>query len=104
MGRRMPGRSDEVHGDVVEGYGAVADTFRRQFRDGLEVGAACAVYRDAQPVVDLWGGYRDGPRRLPWERDTLVPVWSTTKGLASMVLAVAHSRGLFDLDEQVAAY
>jgi hypothetical protein len=42
-----------LHGDVDEGYGAVADAFRRNFADGLEIGAACAVYRDGVKVVDL---------------------------------------------------
>jgi CubicO group peptidase (beta-lactamase class C family) len=102
--KRVRGRAGQVFGDVEEGYGAVADTFRRQFAEGRETGAACAVLRDGRMVVDLWGGYRDGPRRLPWVRDTLVPVWSTTKGLASMTLAVAHSRGSLDFDEPVATY
>lgn len=82
MTRRVRGRVDQIHGDVEGGYGPVADVFWRQFSGGREVGAACAVHRDGRLVVDLWGGYRDGPRRLPWERGTLVPVWSTTKGLA----------------------
>ena len=104
MTRRVRGGVDQVLGDVENGYGAVADVFRRHFTEGREVGAACAVHRDGRLVVDLWGGYRDGPRRLPWEHDTLVPVWSTTKGLASMAFAVAHSRGFLDFDERVAAY
>lgn len=52
--------------------------------------------------MDLWGGYRIGLTRAPWEEDTLVPVLSTTKGVASMALAVAHSRGLIDYDARVA--
>jgi CubicO group peptidase (beta-lactamase class C family) len=55
-------------------------------------------------VVDLWGGYRDARRRDPWEEDTLATVFSTTKGMAAMAIAVAHSRGLFELDEPVVAY
>lgn len=82
----------------------VADTFRRQLEQRREIGAACAVFIDGDKVVDLWGGERDRRRRLPWQEDTLVPVFSTTKGLATMVLAVAHSRGRLDFDEAVAAY
>lgn len=93
-----------IHGGVDEGYGAIADEFRRNFAERGDVGAACAVYRDGRKVVDLWGGYRDGPRRLPWDRDTLVMVWSTTKGMASIAIALAHSRGWLDFDERVAAY
>lgn len=90
-----------VRGDVDEGFGAVADAFRANLVDRNEVGAACAVYRDGRAVVDLWGGFRDAARTLPWGRDTLVPVFSTTKGMASIAMAVAHSRGLFELDDLV---
>ena len=62
------------------------------------------VVRDGKLVVDLWGGYRDKKRRKPWQRDTLVTVWSTTKGMSATAMAVAHSRGLFDLDERIAVY
>ena len=95
---------DLVHGDVDEGYGPVADAFRRNFADRREVGAACAVYRNGRKVVDLWGGYRDGVRRLPWREDTVVVMYSTTKGVSSLALALAHSRGLLDYDAPVAAY
>ncbi|MFK4548303.1 CubicO group peptidase (beta-lactamase class C family) [Streptomyces tendae] len=93
-----------VHGDVDEGYGAVADAFRRNFADGLEVGAACAVYQDGVKVVDLWGGYRNGLTRDPWQENTQVLVFSTTKGVASLAVAVAHARGLLSYDERVATY
>jgi CubicO group peptidase (beta-lactamase class C family) len=93
-----------VQGDVDEGYGAVADAFRRNFAEGREVGAACAVYRDGVKVVDLWGGYRNGLTRAPWQENTLVPVYSTTKGVASLAVALAHARGQLNYDERVAAY
>lgn len=90
-----------MHGDVEEGFGAVADAFRSNLVDRNEVGAACAVHREGRTVVDIWGGFRDAARTSPWERDTLVPVFSTTKGMASIAMAVAHSRGLFGLDDRV---
>jgi CubicO group peptidase (beta-lactamase class C family) len=95
---------EAVRGEVDEGYGPVADAFRRNFAERGEIGAACAVYRDGRKVVDLWGGYRDGEARAPWEEDTVVPMFSTTKGVASMAVAVAHSQGLLDYDAPVAAY
>lgn len=94
----------DVHGDVDDGFGAVADEFRRNFADRNELGAACAVVRDGKLIVDLWGGHRDRRRRHLWEHNTLVTVWSTTKGMSATAMAVAHSRGLFGLDEPVAAY
>ncbi len=95
---------DRIQGDVAVGYEAVADAFSRNFTDRKELGAALAVVRDGEVVVDLWGGHRDKKRTVPWQRDTLVPVWSTTKGMAATAMAVAHSRGLFDLESPVASY
>lgn len=93
-----------IAGEVDEGFGRVADEFRRNFDRRGDVGAAVAVYRDGRPVVDLWGGLRDSRRRLPWERDTLVPVFSTTKGVSALVMASLRSLGLLDWDERVAHY
>lgn len=91
-------------GDVDEGYGKVADVFRRNLSSRKEVGAAFAVYRDGRKVVDLWGGFRNGITQAPWEQDTLVNVFSTTKGVASLTVAVAASRGLISYDAKVADY
>jgi len=55
-------------------------------------------------VVDLWGGVRDARSGDRWGEDTLVLVYSTSKGLAAMTLALAHSRGWLDYDERVATY
>jgi CubicO group peptidase (beta-lactamase class C family) len=82
---------DLIGGHVEEGYGKVADAFRAS---GREVGAAVAVYRDGVKVVDMWGGYRNGITKAPWERDTMVNMFSTTKGVASLAVSVAASRGL----------
>lgn len=93
-----------MSGEVAPGMGKVADEFRRNFTDRRELGAALCVVVDGSAVVDLWGGYRDRQRRQPWEADTLVTMFSTTKGMASTAMAVAHSRGLFDLDDPVAMH
>ena len=93
-----------IRGDVDEGYGPVADAFRRNFAERGEVGAACAVYRDGKKVVDLWGGYRDGVKKTQWQEDTVVVMYSTTKGVSGLALALAHSRGLLDHEERVATY
>lgn len=93
-----------IHGTVAPGFEAVEQEFRQNFAKRREVGAACAVYYRGEKVVDLWGGYRDAEKQLPWEQDTLVLVFSTTKGMASLAVAHAHSRGLFDYDEKVSTY
>jgi CubicO group peptidase (beta-lactamase class C family) len=92
---------DLIGGDVDEGYGKVADAFRANFAAGHEVGSAVAVYRDGVKVVDLWGGYRDGIAKAPWQHDTMVNMFSTTKGVAALAVAVAVSRGLFGYDDKV---
>jgi CubicO group peptidase (beta-lactamase class C family) len=55
-------------------------------------------------VVDLWGGRREARGSDPWGEDTLVMVYSTSKGMAAIAVAVAHSRGLLDFDAPVARY
>lgn len=93
-----------LHGTVAPGFEAVQNEFARNFAERGEVGAACTIYYQGNRVVDLWGGYRDETTRAPWEGDTLVIVYSTTKGIAALTLAVANSRDLFDYDAPVARY
>ena len=95
---------DMVEGAVEAGWEPVADAFRTNFASGTEVGAACAVYHRGDKVVDLWGGFRDPATAARWNEDTLVLVFSTTKGMSSLAVAVAHSQGLFSYDERVATY
>jgi CubicO group peptidase (beta-lactamase class C family) len=90
-----------IGGGTEDGWGAVADAFRANFEVGDEIGAACAVYVGDRKVVDLWGGVRDPDRGLPWREDTLVTVFSTTKGMSSLAVALARSRGLFGYDDRV---
>jgi CubicO group peptidase (beta-lactamase class C family) len=92
---------DLIGGDVDEGYGKVADAFRANFASGREVGAAMAVYRNGVKVVDLRGGYGNGITKTPWQHDTMVNMFSTTKGIAALTVALAVSRGLFGYNDKV---
>lgn len=94
----------EILGTVRPGYEGVRDVFLENFTRRGEVGAACCIYLDGEPVVDLWGGIADPATGTPWASDTMVLVHSATKGLAAMTLALAHSRGWLDYDERVATY
>ncbi len=94
----------EIHGTVEPGFEGVYEAFERNFRERDEWGAAVAVYHRGEKVVDLWGGIRDEASGAPWEEDTMVMVFSTSKGMSALAMAVAHSRGLFDYDEPVAEY
>lgn len=99
----VPQRVD-IHGFVKSGYEAVREAFAENFSKGREIGAACCVYHKGEKVVDLWGGVRNKATGEPWEEDTMALVYSATKGLAAMTLAVAHSRGWLDYDELVCKY
>jgi CubicO group peptidase (beta-lactamase class C family) len=93
-----------IDGLVSPGFEAVREAFAENFTRRKELGGACCVYRDGQKVVDLWGGLRNEATAEPWQPDTMVLVFSATKGLSAMALAVAHSRRWLDYDERVASY
>ncbi len=99
-------KADEsmIHGEVAPGFEEVETEFKRNFIERGELGAACAIYHKGKKVVDLWGGYRDEKTLAPWEENTLTQVFSMTKGLSAMAVAVAHSRGLLDYDGKIATY
>ena len=94
----------DVQGHVAPGFEGVREAFAENFVRRGELGGACCAYHDGEKVVDLWGGIRNWQTGEPWERDTMVIVYSATKGLAAMTLAIAHSRGWLDYDERVATY
>lgn len=93
-----------IHGSVAPGFAAVKSEFEKNFSERGELGAACAIYHRGQKVVDLWGGIRDEATQALWQEDTLVLVFSTTKGISALTVALAHSRGLLDYEEKVSTY
>ncbi|MBX9591263.1 MAG: beta-lactamase family protein [Hyphomonadaceae bacterium] len=94
----------EIQGHVSAGFEALREAFVENFSHRNELGAACCVYHQGEKVVDLWGGIRNKETGEPWEEDTMVLVFSATKGLAAMAMAVAHSRGWLDYEERVCTY
>ncbi|HEY9437247.1 MAG TPA: serine hydrolase domain-containing protein, partial [Streptomyces sp.] len=94
----------QIHGYCDDRFATVRDAFEANFADYDELGAAVTVLVDGKPVADLWGGWADRARTRPWERDTVVNVWSTTKGPTALCAHVLADRGLLDLDAPVAAY
>ena len=93
-----------VEGHVNPGFEAVRDVFADNFTRRGELGGACSAYLHGVKVVDLWGGIRNKQTGEPWEEPTMVIVYSASKGLAAMTLALAHSRGWLDYEERVAHY
>lgn len=99
-----PSTGVRIEGHVSPGFEPVREAFVENFLRRRELGGACCVYHRGEKVVDLWGGVRHEATGEPWEKDTMVLVCSTTKGLAAMTMALAHSRGWLDYDERVCAY
>lgn len=94
----------QIKGHVSAGFEPVKDAFSENFSKRNELGGACCVYHHGEKVVDLWGGIRNKSTGEPWLEDTMVVVYSATKGLSAMTLALAHSRGWIDYDERVSKY
>jgi CubicO group peptidase (beta-lactamase class C family) len=93
-----------IEGECDSGFSRVREAFAENFDNHREVGAAVAIVVDGRRVVDLWGGHRDEKRTRPWTRDTLVNVYSTTKGLMAVCAHQLVSSGKLDLDAPVARY
>jgi CubicO group peptidase (beta-lactamase class C family) len=88
---------------VEPGWGAVADAFRANFEHG-DVGAACCVYEDGRPVVDVWGGVADRATSRDWAGDTIVIIFSCTKGVTALAANQLIEAGRLDPDQPVASY
>jgi CubicO group peptidase (beta-lactamase class C family) len=93
-----------AEGTVRPGFEPVAEAFERNFAEHGEVGAAFAAYIDGEQVVDLWGGLADRARGAAWRQDTLVPVFSGSKGLVAACMLLLIERGALELDAPVCRY
>ena len=93
-----------ILGEVSTGFEKVRTVFQENFEKRKEIGASCCVYYKGEKVVDIWSGFRNKAKNLPWEKDTVSIVFSTTKGVCSVAFALLHSKGLLDYDEKVATY
>ncbi|MFD5120617.1 serine hydrolase domain-containing protein [Streptomyces sp. NPDC058385] len=93
-----------IQGHCDARFDAVRAAFEENFDEREELGAAVTVLVDGAPVVDLWGGWADAARTRAWERDTVVNVWSTTKGPTALCAHILIDRGLLDPDAPVATY
>jgi CubicO group peptidase (beta-lactamase class C family) len=93
-----------IHGHCEHGFEAVADVLADNLRSGSEIGASIGVYQAGRPVVRIWGGLADRGRGVSWGEQTLTPIASVTKALATVALLSLVDRGLIDLDKPVATY
>ncbi|WP_445150363.1 serine hydrolase domain-containing protein [Baekduia sp. Peel2402] len=94
----------EVSGHCDTRFAPVRDALAEQLASGEELGASIVVDLDGATVVDVWGGWRDAERSVPWTQDTIVNVWSTTKTVTALAALVLVDRGLLDPYAPVAKY
>ncbi len=93
-----------VHGWCEPGFGRVRDALSEILAGGEEIGAALAVCVDGHLVVDLWAGYADAARTRPWDRDTIVNLYSIGKAVTAVCALRLVEAGRLDLDAPVARY
>jgi CubicO group peptidase (beta-lactamase class C family) len=93
----------EVHGRCDETFAAVREAFALNL-ENEDLGATFAVTVEGETVIDLWGGYQDHEKLIPWEKDTITNVYSTTKTMAALTVLMLADRGDIDLYEPVATY
>ncbi len=98
----------EIHGTCDPRFAAARDAFAANFARGEEVGAAFAATLDGELVVDIWAGRADAgaddAAARPWQRDTIVNVYSTTKTMCALTALLLADRGALDFARPVAHY
>ena len=94
----------EIHGRCDERFETVRDALARNLDSGEELGASFVLDIDGDIVIDMWGGFRDQDRMVPWTQDTITNVWSTTKTVTSLAALMLVDRGELDVDAPVARY
>ncbi len=93
-----------VNGICDSRFARVREAFAENLASGLELGGGVSLMADGKLVVDLWGGHTDAARSKPWRRNTLVNVWSATKGIVALAVAMLVERGKLDYAVPVARW
>ncbi len=93
-----------VAGFTQDKFAAVREAFEANFASGADVGASFCATQDGETVVDLWGGFADAAKTRPWQKDTIVNVYSTTKTMTFLTALLIADRGELDFDAPVARY
>ena len=94
----------QVHGFCDPRFERARAAFAANFATGADMGASFAAIIDGAFVVDLWGGFSDAAGTKPWEKDTIVNVYSTTKTMCALTALLCADRGLIDFAAPVAKY
>ena len=94
----------EVKGSCSARFEAVRDALAEKLASGDELGACVVIDIDGEVVADMWGGFRDEARTVPWRDDTITNVWSTTKTITNLAALMLADRGQLDVYAPIARY
>lgn len=94
----------EVHGYCHDQFAHLHQAFIDNFKLHNDVGAAISLVVDGELLVNLHGGYQDKLKTQPWTKDTLVNVWSTTKGVSAACFAMLVDRGVISYETRLSEY
>ncbi|MBV9207474.1 MAG: beta-lactamase family protein [Actinobacteria bacterium] len=94
----------DIQGTCDKRFAAVRGALARNLDSGEELGASLVVDVDGDIVIDMWGGFRDEARTVPWDEHTITNVWSSTKPVTSLAALMLADRGELDVDAPVAKY
>lgn len=92
----------DLEGYCDPAFIAVSEAFAGNFSELDELGAAVSIRIAGEHVVDLFGGWCDGARTKPWQRDTLVNAYSVGKGLLATLTLTLVEQGRLELDAPIA--
>jgi CubicO group peptidase (beta-lactamase class C family) len=94
----------EVAGTTTDRFSSLRQQLADNLDRGEDVGASVTVIHHGEVVCDIWGGFRDAAKTVPWTSDTLVNVWSTTKTMTFVVMLMLVDRGELDVTAPVSTY
>lgn len=96
--------TDIIKGFAHDRFAAACDIFQSNLSTGADIGGSFCATIDGETVVDLWGGFADEAKTRPWERDTIINVYSTTKTMTALTALLLADACEIDLDAPVARY
>ncbi len=94
----------EIQGRYDEKFESIGDCYKKQFELGLDIGSSLALTYEGEIVIDIWAGTKDKAKSLPWEENTIVNVFSSTKNATSLAAYVLADQGKLDFSTPVAEY
>ncbi|HEY4758680.1 MAG TPA: serine hydrolase domain-containing protein, partial [Chthoniobacterales bacterium] len=101
---RLPLENSGVKLNAEELHNRIEPQFRENFTHFTELGAALSIWQNGKPILDLHGGFKDKGHEQPWGDDTIVLVWSATKGIGSACLLHAFQENKITINRRVSEF